>query len=183
MKKLDKGILLLAEPFMPDQNFKRTVILLCEHNAEGSFGFVLTREAPLKLPDAIDGVAGFNAPLYIGGPVENDTLHFLHTLGHVIPGTAEVLPGLFWGGDFDTLKQMINAGKVAEDEVRFFLGYSGWGPGQLDEEMNESSWILHQAEPHHIFDTTVENLWKRVLQEKGGDFSLMVNFPENPILN
>lgn len=183
MAELSKGILLLAEPFMMDQNFKRTVILLCEHNKEGSFGFVLTKDAPLLLPDAMDGVEGFRAPLFIGGPVETDTLHFLHQLGNAIPGTEEVAPGLYWGGDFQVLKELIVKGEISIDEVRFFLGYSGWYPGQLKEEMNESSWITHQANSDYVFNTSGKNLWKQVLQEKGGDYSLMVNFPENPILN
>lgn len=169
---------------MADPNFKRTVVLLVQHNDEdGALGFVLTRTAPMTLEDVIEGFEGFVAPLYVGGPVQMDTLHYLHSLGDELPGSVEVAPGLYWGGDFDTLKELVGAGLVQPEQFKFFLGYSGWSPGQLAEEMEDNSWIVHPAKDRYIFKTTPDNLWKTVLQDKGGDYAMMVNFPENPILN
>lgn len=178
------GCLLLAEPFMEDPNFKRTVIVLVQHNKEdGSLGFVLTRKAPMVLEDVIEGFEGFAAPLYVGGPVQMDTLHYLHSLGDTLPGSVEIAPGLYWGGDFDILKDLVQQGSVQPEQFRFFLGYSGWSPDQLVEEMKDNSWITQPAKPNYIFKTEADTLWKKVLQDKGGDYAIMVNFPENPILN
>lgn len=183
-KKLYGGSLLLAEPFMEDPNFKRTVIILAQHTKEeGSFGFVLTRPAPMALADVVDGFDGFEAPLFVGGPVQIDTLHYLHTVGDMLPGSVEVVPGLYWGGSFEKLKQLVLAGAVQPEQFKFFLGYSGWEEGQLEEEMKDNSWIVHPAKSRYVFKTNPDDLWKKVLQEKGGDYAMMVNFPENPILN
>lgn len=169
---------------MADPNFKRTVVVLVQHNDEdGSLGFVLTRPAPMVLEDVIDGFEGFEAPLFVGGPVQMDTLHYLHTLGDLLPGSVEVVPGLFWGGDFDVLRNLVATKQVQPEQFKFFLGYSGWSVGQLEDEMKEKSWITHKAKASYIFKTEGEELWKKVLQEKGGKYAMMVNFPENPILN
>ncbi len=179
-----EGCLLLAEPFMLDPNFKRTVIVLVQHNDEdGSMGFVLTRQAPMMLEDVIDGFEGFVAPLFVGGPVQMDTLHYVHSVGDKIPGSVEVAPGLYWGGNFEVLKELVQAGEVQPSQFKFFLGYSGWSPDQLVEEMKDNSWITQPAKSKYIFSTEADNLWKKVLQDKGGDYAMMVNFPENPILN
>jgi putative transcriptional regulator len=179
-----KGSLLLAEPFMWDPNFKRTVTLVCENDKEnGTFGFVLNRPMEMKLHEAIQGIKKFNARLYYGGPVELDTLHFLHRLGNDIEGAVEICEGLYWGGNFKMLKHLINSGKVKPSDFRFFLGYSGWSTGQLDEELKEQSWIIHDVQPEHIFNTEAEDLWKEVLKEKGGAFAQMINYPEDPSYN
>lgn len=181
--KPTKGSLLLAEPFMMDPNFKRTVIFITEHNEDGTVGFVLNRESPLLLSDAVEGFEGFDVPLYLGGPVQTDTLHYLHTYGDKLEGSIEIADGVYWSGNFEGLKAMVQQGEIDPKEIRFFLGYSGWSPGQLDDEMKESSWITHEGKGLHVFNTDPEELWKQVLEEKGGDFAMMVNFPENPILN
>ncbi|MDX2001243.1 MAG: YqgE/AlgH family protein [Chitinophagales bacterium] len=182
MKKITAGSLLLAEPFMPDPNFKRSVVLICDHGEHGTFGFVLSRKSPLYLDQAMDNIFNFKAPLFFGGPVQTDTLHYLHKLEN-LEGAVEVVPGLFWGGDFNDLKELINGGEVNPKDIRFFLGYSGWSEGQLDEEMKEHSWLVHQVRPDHIFDIPADDLWKCILKEKGGDYAIMSNFPEDPSLN
>lgn len=184
-EKLKTGTLLLAEPFMEDPNFKRTVILLCERNDEGAVGFTLTKKAPIMLNEAIDGIPeGFDAQLWVGGPVQMDTLHFLHNLGpDVIKDSQEIVTGVFWGGDFSEVRYLISSGAVTPDNFIFFLGYSGWSKGQLEDEIEDESWILHPAAAKHVFRKGKRPLWKQVLQEKGGDYLMMLNFPENPILN
>jgi putative transcriptional regulator len=179
-----KGSLLVAEPFMWDPNFKRTVTLICENDAEnGTFGFVLNRPLEMKLHEAIHGVKKFNARLYYGGPVELDTLHFLHKFGDEIEGAVEVCEGVYWGGNFEKLKALINSGTVSPNDFRFFLGYSGWSSGQLEDEMTELSWITHEANSSHIFKIKPDDLWKEVLKEKGGEYSQMVNYPDDPTNN
>ena len=178
-----KGTLLLAEPFMLDPNFKRSVVFICEKQRTGSVGFILNRPMPLNLSEAIEGVIDFDAPLYYGGPVQTDTLHFIHNIGERLEGSIEIIDGLYWGGDFETLKTMINAGEVKPENFRFFLGYSGWDLTQLDGEMEEKSWITHEANAGHVFALQPENLWKEVLKEMGGQYAMMINYPEDPTLN
>jgi putative transcriptional regulator len=181
--EIKKGSLLIAEPFMWDPNFKRTVTLICENEENtGAFGFVLNRPMEMKLHEAINGIKKFSAPLYYGGPVELDTLHFLHTLKD-LDDAIEICEGLYWGGNFEALKIIINSGKVSPNDFRFFLGYSGWEAGQLKEEMKEKSWIIHQVKPAHLFKMNAAELWKIVLQELGGEYKQMINFPEDPTYN
>ncbi len=181
--KPSKGVLLLAEPFMADPNFKRSVVFLCENQKSGSIGFILNRPMPLKLAEAVEGIiVNFDARLYFGGPVQTDTLHFIHDVPN-LEGAIEIIDGLYWGGDFEALKEMINSGEVKPESFRFFLGYAGWDLSQLDTEIAENSWITFKAKASHIFKTKPESLWKDVLREMGGEYAMMVNFPEDPQMN
>lgn len=178
------GALLLSEPFLPDENFKRTVVFLCEHNEEeGSFGFVVNRPLGVKVHEAVEDFPEFDASLYLGGPVENNTLHYLHTLGDKLPDSIEVVEGLFWGGSYEVLQILIENKEISPEDIRMFVGYSGWSPGQLEEELEEKSWIVTQGAANHIFDTDPEQLWKQVLKQMGGQYQIMSNFPESPLLN
>lgn len=180
---ITKGTLLVAEPFLWDPNFKRTVTLICDNDTEnGTFGFVLNRPMDMKLHEAVQGFKKFNAPLYYGGPVELDTLHFIHKLND-LDGAIEIGENIFWGGNFETLKVIVNSGSVNPSDFRFFIGYSGWEPGQLNDEMKEHSWILHHVKPIHLFNTKATELWKTVLQEMGGEYSQITNYPEDPSYN
>ncbi|GIV32606.1 MAG: UPF0301 protein [Chitinophagales bacterium] len=181
--KPSKGVLLLAEPFMADPHFRRTVVVLCENQRSGSIGFILNRPTPLKLPEAIDGIlVNFDAPLYYGGPVQTDTLHFVHNVEN-LDGAIKIIDGLYWGGDFEQLKELINTNAVRPENFRFFVGYSGWDVSQLDNEIAANSWITYPAKAYHVFKSPPETLWKDVLREMGGEFALMVNFPEDPQMN
>ena len=180
--KPSKGLLLLAEPFMADPNFKRSVVFICEKQKSGSVGFILNRPMPLKLSEAVEDIVNFDATLYYGGPVQTDTLHFIHNVPE-LEGSIKIIEGLYWGGNFEALKAMINSGQVSPENFRFFLGYSGWDMTQLDSEMEENSWIAHPANAAHVFKVKPDKLWREVLVEKGGEYAMMVNFPEDPSLN
>lgn len=181
--ELHKGVLLLSEPFLPDPNFKRTVVLLTEHDEEGSIGFVLNRPTELTVNDVLDNFPNFEAPIYVGGPVEQNTLHFLHHESLAIPGSKEVVPGLRWGGDFEAVKDGIANGLISKQHIRFFVGYAGWSAEQLEEEVNGKAWILSQASLSHVLGKSVETLWHNVLFEMGADYRLLANSPEDPSLN
>ena len=180
----EKGDLMISEPFLPDPNFERTVILVCEHNEQGSFGFVLNKPSLLKLHDVMEDVDGFDASIYIGGPVQQDTLHFLHRIGNKLEGGEAINNEVQWGGNFEQLKIMIQQGQVTEKDVVFFLGYSGWGEGQLMNEINEKSWIVHKSvTPDQVFDKDPKSLWRDVLKEMGGKYKMISNYPTDPRLN
>jgi putative transcriptional regulator len=177
------GILLIADPFLKDPNFLRTVVFLCEHKEEGSFGFVLNRQYENTIDELIPELEGHKIPVYYGGPVQLDTIHFLHQFPDEIPGGQEVMKGIYWGGDFDAIVELIKKENVDLNKIRFFIGYSGWGAGQLSEEMTEKTWLTVKATRKLIFNTSFADIWKDALKQLGGDYEMMVNFPIDPQLN
>jgi len=177
------GILLIADPFLKDPNFLRTVVFLCEHKEEGSFGFVLNRKFENTLDELIPDVEGFKLPVFYGGPVQMDTIHFLHQYPTDIPGGEEVMKGIYWGGDFTKALEMIKSGTMDFQKIRFYIGYSGWANGQLGEELKEKSWLTVKANRKLIFQTSAEEIWKESLRHLGGDYEMMIHFPTDPQLN
>lgn len=177
------GILLIADPFLKDPNFLRTVIFLCEHKDEGSFGFVLNRQYENTLDELIPELEDHKLPVYYGGPVQQDTIHFLHQYPDEIPGGVEVLKGIWWGGDFDCVVDLIKRGDIEPARIRFYIGYSGWGEGQLDNEMKEKSWLTVAATRKLIFHQNYELIWKDALKTLGGEYEMMINYPIDPTLN
>jgi putative transcriptional regulator len=177
------GILLIADPFLKDPNFLRTVVFLCEHREEGSFGFVLNRQYQNTLDELIPELEKHKFPVYYGGPVQQDTIHFLHQYPDEVPGGIEVVKGIWWGGDFDKLVELIKSGNIDTTKIRFYIGYSGWSNGQLNEEMKEKSWLTVKATRKLIFHKNYEEIWKDALRQLGGDYEMMINFPIDPQLN
>ena len=177
------GKLLISEPFMLDPNFKRSVIFLTEHNENGTVGFVLNQKSDFLLCDLVEGFEGMEYQVYNGGPVGLDTLHFLHSMGDYIGDGVEVFPGIFWGGNFETLKILMAKNLIPEEKIKFFIGYAGWGIGQLENEIEHNSWLVSTSKPSIIFADSEKELWGLTVQEMGAKYSIMVNFPENPNLN
>lgn len=182
--KPTKGDLLISEPFLPDPNFERSVILLCEHNEDGSLGFVLNKPIELNLADVIEEVNDFEKVLHRGGPVQEDTLHFIHRVGDSLEGSQEIANGIYWGGNFEQLLSLINTKQLNPQDFIFFVGYSGWSPGQLENELEEDSWIVYkQASPDEIFSDNPAGLWRNVLSNMGGKYRMLSNYPIDPRLN
>ena len=177
-EELESGKLLVAEPFLTDPNFKRGVILLCDHQEDGSFGFILNKPIEMNISDLISSFPDFNSEVYYGGPVQTDTIHYLHNKGSLLPNSIKVLSGVYWGGDFEQLKSFI---KIQPEDIRFFVGYSGWSEGQLKAERKILSWMLVDGHRDYIFGDSKE-LWKDVLEEEGGTYSVIAQIPP-PILN
>lgn len=181
--KARAGRLLISEPFMQDPYFKRSVIFLTEHNENGSFGLILNKPIPMYLNEAIENAPVFDSRLALGGPVQKETLHYLHQLGDRIPNSKKVMEGVYWGGDFETIKELMLSGDIKPNEIRLFVGYAGWSKGQLKNEMESKSWIVARASKEILFTQKPEKLWSDVLQSMGDPFAYMVNFPEDPRLN
>lgn len=177
------GVLLISDPFLKDPNFLRTTVLICENQPEGSFGFVLNKPQEHVLGELIEDLYGNSFPVYYGGPVETNTLHFLHHCPELIPGGIEVMKGIYWGGDFAYVINLLLRQELQPHQIRFFVGYSGWGIGQLQQEIDDKSWILSKCSRRLLFSTTPENSWKVALQELGGEYQMMVNYPLDPQYN
>lgn len=180
-KEPKPGVFLLSEPFLDSDYFRRSVILLCEHNEEGSFGFVLNNFIEQKFDGLPDPVLATNSEISVGGPVEVSNLYFIHTFGNLVPESTELLDGIYLGGDYDTLKNLLQNHPNPEKHVRYFLGYSGWDKNQLDREIEEKSWIV--CEPKNtslIMDTKKKDLWETCLRLLGGKYKIFAQFPINP---
>ena len=182
--KIEKGILLLAEPtIIGDLSFNRSVILLAEHSDEGSVGFILNKPLQYTVNELVPDIEAY-FEVYNGGPVEQDNLYFVHTVPHLISDGIKIAEGIYWGGNFDQIKLLINNGEITKNDIRFFLGYSGWSANQLEEELELNSWIiLENSYQSNLLKKSSSNFWKEKIQELGGDYLIWSNAPENPILN
>ena len=178
-----KGKLLLSEPFTGGYYFERSVILLAEHDSESTFGVVINKPIKQKFNDIVANFPKFKAPLFIGGPVEPENLFFIHTLGDKILGSIEIGSGFYWGGDIDIVKLMIEYGSITPNNIRFTLGYSGWSPNQLQNEIKNNSWLVSQHLNSNILKIRVSNLWKSQLTKLGEKYKYWNNFPTQPELN
>jgi len=178
-----KGRILISEPFLYDFFFKRSVILLAEHNDEGTFGVIVNKPLNAKFNEVIRDFPKFSSKVYLGGPVQNDSLFFIHTLGERIEGSTEILPGLFWGGDVDRVKELITLKLITADDIRFFIGYSGWAPKQLEEELERNSWAVSNIDLDRLLGTRPRDLWSSSLELLGEEYSHWGNFPDDPASN
>ena len=183
-KQLKSGTVLLAEPFMQDSNFRRAAILLCEHNAEGSLGFILNRELDMKIGDLLPDLVDFEVPVFFGGPVQTDSVHYIHNLGELLEDSLPIADGIFWGGNFDKLKFLIANELVPKDSIRFFVGYSGWSDHQLAEELEGGSWVLSDMDPNYLFGRARNGaLWRQIMENKGGPFGVIAQIRDSMVDN
>ncbi len=183
IKKVSKGSLLIAEPFLGDPNFERGVVLLCDHNTKGAFGFVINQKTELQVDDVLSETVYQEVPLFVGGPVEKNTLHFIHCRPDLISGGNRVGENIYWGGKFEEVLNMLNLNKITPEEIRFFIGYSGWTAGQLELELDHKSWIISETTSEFIFSTPSEKFWREALKLLGGNYRSIANYPIDPRLN
>ena len=182
--KPKKGDLLIAEPsIIGDTSFNRSVILLADYSTEGSVGFILNKPLDYTLRDLVPNTeSGFK--VYNGGPVEQDNLYFIHNVPELVPQSIEISLGIYWGGDFDVALEHINSGEITASDIRFFLGYSGWEPNQLEKELSSNAWIVTEnIYKKDIIKKDGISFWKEKMLEFGGDYSIWSNAPENPNYN
>lgn len=178
-----RGRILVSEPYLNDPNFERTIILLCEHNEEGSFGFVLNKPSIAKVSDVMDNEVNLESTVFVGGPVQQDMLHFVHRCAD-LQDAVEIGEGIYWGGNFESLRLMLQTNQINPADLKFFLGYSGWSEGQLEEELKADSWIVsNQLNDELVFETDAEVMWQKALKDMGGRFSVYSNYPVDPRLN
>jgi putative transcriptional regulator len=177
---IQEGAFLISEPMLSDPNFGRSVILVCDHDEEGTFGLVINRMTNKKLSD-LEGY-DVDIPIDKGGPVESNSLYLIHQ----VPEIENAIPlsnGLYWGGAADHVKFLLNAGLLTENNSRFMLGYSGWGPGQLKEELDSFSWLVSNEGKDILFETRPHKLWKKMVLQMGKPYKVFTNFPADPAMN
>jgi putative transcriptional regulator len=178
-----KGQLLLDSGNLHGSWFSRTVVLICQHDAEGAFGLVLNRDSGKKVGDAL--VADLpealkELSLFVGGPVQPTAMSFLHS-DNFLPD-SNVLPNLSLGHALDELIELGESFSPTR-QIRLFAGYAGWSPGQLDDEMRRKAWLTWPATIPLVFSTPTQDLWRHILLQKGPSYLLLANSPEDPSLN
>lgn len=179
MNKAQTGSILIAEPFMVDPNFKRSVVAVCDYTEEeGTVGFVLNKPLGLQINELITDFPSFEAAVHFGGPVQTDSIHYVHNIGDLLENSTKVIDGVWWGGDFEKLKFLIRSDMVQPHNIRFFVGYSGWSPGQLEEEMAYGSWVLSDLDANYLFKSKPKKLWKQVLKNIGDTHSVIAQMPD-----
>jgi putative transcriptional regulator len=177
------GRLLIAEPYLPDNNFTRAVILICEHNEFGTIGFVLNKPLKVNLNDVMNESDTPGYPLREGGPVGMDSVFFLHTYGNYIKESKKVVGNIYWGGDYNEIKALLSSNAVTEEEARIFVGYSGWAPGQLEEELKSGSWFLSEVDEDLLLKSSDMELWNKAVHNLKSNDKIWANAPKNPFLN
>ena len=181
--KPSKGKILISEPFLIDFYFQRSVVLLAEHNEEGSFGLVINKPVDIKLDEVISDFPKFDANVCLGGPVKTDSLYFVHTLGNLIEGSLEIFNGLYWGGDIEIIKELILLNQIKPKDIKFFVGYSGWVSDQLDDELKRNSWLVSKTTTNQVMKMLGEKMWKSEVKKMGPEYAYWINFPSDPTQN
>lgn len=182
--KPTKGHLLVAEPsIIGDVSFNRSVVLLAEKNEGGYIGFILNKPLEYTINELIPAINS-DIVVYNGGPVEQDNMYFIHRIPEMIPNSIEIANGIYWGGDFEMVSSLLEKNQINNNDIRFFLGYSGWDANQLEEELDKNSWVVVKNNyENKIFSKDNASYWKEKMREFGGDYLLWSNAPENPNLN
>ncbi|WP_289830151.1 YqgE/AlgH family protein [Parabacteroides goldsteinii] len=180
-----QGSILISEPFLQDAYFQRSVVLLVEHNTQGSMGFVLNKKTDLIVNPFFPELEEYpEIPIYLGGPVSANRLFFIHSLGDlIVPDSVKIKDRLYFDGDFEALKRYMQNGHSIEGKVKFFLGYSGWTEGQLGNEINKNSWVVSHAAKENVLLADGESFWKNSLEQLGSNYEAWTKYPKDPYLN
>jgi len=179
-KQPEKGDLLVSDPFANDLYFSRSVVLLCDHDKSGSFGFVLNNMLDVKLHDLVPKFPNKETRLALGGPVDKDSIFYIHSFEN-ITRSQKICRNLFFGGDFQAIIDRIKEKPENNSKIRFFLGYSGWSANQLTEEMKNNAWVVSDTIDYKdVFLSNDKSLWKKIMAQLGKKFELMSNFPIDP---
>jgi putative transcriptional regulator len=182
--KPEKGDLLIAQPYLGDPNFERSVVYLVEHNEEGTFGFVLNKDTGMVMGDFLEKYETCELPVFVGGPVEQNTIHYILAQENALSDSVAIANGVHWAGNFEELMGKIGTHGINEDLIRFFIGYSGWSAGQLEEELEQKAWIICKQPPADlVFEMDPQHQWREILRRMGGAFKVIANSPSDPRLN
>ncbi len=182
---LGKGVFLVAAPTLRDPNFRQTVVLLCEHGNEGALGVVVNRPTAMHLSEALPQIPILEAQrhvLFSGGPVQPNQVLVLYRLTERPSESHHVFDGVYLGGDVQMVERLLTDSHV-DNPFRAYIGYSGWAPGQLENEMKTGSWITIPADPAVVFDKDPSQIWPDILRSLGGPYRLYAEMPPDPSLN
>ena len=176
------GALLISEPFNPEPTFKRSVVLISQHTRKGSIGFIINKPTPLLIHEALDDFPEFDAPVYWGGSLRLDSIYYVHSVP-ALEGSHKIAEGVYWGGNYQQLKMMIEAGEISTDQIKFLAGYSAWDSKQLEEEIKSENWWVTEGDQYSTLLEEPTVVWGSVLRKMGHVYGILNNFPEDPGIN
>lgn len=176
------GKLLISEPFNPEPNFKRSVVLISQHNPLGSIGFILNKPTQLRVDEALDDFPEFDAPVFWGGMLQLDSIYYIHTI-ESLEGKKKIADGIYWGGNYTQLKVLIETGQIDSTQIKFIAGFSAWEPEELEDQIRQNNWWLTNADLETTFMDEPTEVWGNVLQKTGHIYGIMNDFPEDPGIN
>ena len=180
---LAKGKFLISEPFLPGPFFDRSIVYIVEHGKEGTIGYIINKPTTLYPDEIIKGLYNFSGELFIGGPKGATTINFVHNLGSLVPQSRAISSKISWSGDFNVIMELINLGMANAESVKFFLGYSVWEKGQLEDEIRERSWIVADLPEEALWNNTPLLSWNESMKGLGGIYKTWAKFPRNPSWN
>ncbi len=183
MENLQAGTLLIADPFLKDPNFSRSVIFLCDHKEEGAFGFVINRMSEYVAKNLLTDLEDCDHPIFYGGPVQQNTLHFIHRCPGLITGGEKITEDIYWGGEYEEMIALLKGNKLSKQQIRLFLGYSGWNKEQLENEIKEKSWLTTYSTSRLIFNNDTKLVWPEAVKQLGSKYEQVINYPLDPQMN
>lgn len=180
---LEKGRFLISNPFLPGPFFDRSIIYIAEHGENGSIGYVINKPTTLYPDEVIKDLYNFSGELYIGGPVGESSINFIHNLGALVPGSRKITRSISWGGDFSTIKELIHLGIANAENIKFFAGYSIWSKGQLQDEIDDKTWVVADISDNKLLSNKTIHSWEESMKNLGGTYETWASFPKNPSYN
>lgn len=180
---LKSGRTLVANPYMLDPIFLRSVIFLTEYGVAGAMGFIVNKPTELKIHEVFNNFPHFDSNIYYGGPVDQDIVYYIHNLGLKIKGSVPITKNLWLGGDISEVKKLILAKDINVNQIRFFIGYSGWAENQLEEELQNESWVVGPMKQSYLLRANPSNIWQTVLKASKSKKSFLANYAFSPSLN
>ena len=181
---MNKGKILISNfTLLNDNQFNKSVILIVKDDSETTVGFILNKKTTYLISDLNESCKGLDISVYEGGPVSLDSLHFIHKKNQLIKDSIKIGDGLYWGVNFTKIINLLKTNKIDKKDVKFFIGYSGWGKKQLTDEINENSWLISSNFLNKDVLNTSNTFWKNKINEFGEYYKIWSNSPDNPNLN
>jgi len=175
---LQPGRILIAQPYLHAPPFTRSVILLADYSPEeGAVGFILNKPLQLSVERLISDFPRFNGLAWYGGPVQTNTIHYIHTYGDLLEDSTPIGYGLYWGGNFEKLKIFVERKLITGNKIRFYVGYSGWAPGQLEDELQRGSWFVGHGDRNYVFKVPFYKCWKTAMENQGDIYTVLSEIP------
>ena len=179
-KKIKKGTFLVSQPMISDKRFEKTIILITESNKDEILGFVINKKTNIRVSNLTQGLKNRTDSCYYGGPVQVDNLFYFHQKGSIINNSKKIFNNIYFGGDFNQIKEYIKCGIINKKEIKFFLGYCGWEEKQLENELKEKSWVVINKKMD-FFNYTLN--WEKSLIEFDEEYKIWINAKDNFHLN
>lgn len=183
MQKIENGSFLVAHPTLLEDTFFKSIILITHHSNEETIGLIINKPSKIMLHEIINDLPDSNFPVYVGGPVAKNSIHFIHQIGEEIPNSIKIMNDLYFGGDFEKVKKLIWQKKLDKNQIRFFAGYSGWEANQLENEIKEHSWFIKKKNKSMCMRYSDSELWSKIIRAMDEKYAIWSNLPKNPSLN